>query len=294
MGAARRDEFSIRVKRTIASRVAMLCTNPGCRAVTAGPQTHPAESINIGVAAHMSAAAAGGPRYNPTLTPRERSGVGNAIWLCQNCAKLVDTDADRFSEAVLLKWKRDAELEAKHQLGRRRVGKSRRSAEVKQKLSLKRRMEKDFAKYKRGEIIIHSDEDQIYPELWDRPGISNWFKVEWWGLYHNGFELALSLEEVAVTPDGRWAFVPFRMEDKVAKKIKVLQIGRIPFRNIVNYDLGGDEYYPVPHLYCHFADNGQPYETIVAELADSPYRQRLDQALKVPFKEIAELVVAKA
>jgi hypothetical protein len=32
-------------------------------------------------------------------------------------------------------------------------------------------------------------------------------------------------------------------------------------RNIRHYDLRGDEYYNEPHLYCEFADNGEPYES---------------------------------
>lgn len=38
--------------------------------------------------------------------------------MCQNCAKLVDNDPVRFTVEVLKKWKRDAEAEARHRLGK--------------------------------------------------------------------------------------------------------------------------------------------------------------------------------
>lgn len=289
-----RDDFSMRVKRAVSARVALLCSNPDCRAVTSGPQTSPEKAVNIGVASHISAAAIGGPRYNVRLTPAERSGISNAIWLCQNCAKLIDTDPARFSEGVLLKWKRDAELEAKHQLGKKRLVKRASSgAAVKKKLAMKRRMERDFAKAKSAEIIIHSEEDDLYPELWDRTGISNWFKVEFWGMYHNGFEVVLGVEYAVVAPDGRWAFVPGNQYDAIKEKVKVLELGRIPFRNVIDYDLDGDEYYNSPHFYCRFADDGQPYEEILAELTDAPYRQRLPSNQKVRFEQLEALLKAE-
>ncbi len=42
--------------------------------------------------------------------------------------------------------------------------------------------------------------------------------------------------------------------------VKVFMTGRIPWRNILYHDMRGDEYYPQPHLYCQYADNGMPYE----------------------------------
>lgn len=63
----------------------------------------------VGVAAHITAAAPGGPRYDPALTSEERSRHSNGIWLCEIHGKAVDTDADHFTVEMLRKWKQTAE-----------------------------------------------------------------------------------------------------------------------------------------------------------------------------------------
>src|ERR1700730_7037868 len=113
-----RDEFSQKIKEKLASRVAHKCSNPDCRASTSGPQLLPDESVNVGVAAHITAAASGGPRYEATMSASERAAIKNGIWLCQICAKLVDADELRYSLDVLLRWKIIAEREAQCQIGK--------------------------------------------------------------------------------------------------------------------------------------------------------------------------------
>jgi len=107
-----RDEFSERVKTTLALRVGYHCSNPECPTITSGPAYDPQKSVIIGVAAHITAASPGGPRYDSTLSPEERKGPENGIWLCQSCAKLIDSDERRYTCDVLYKWKRDAEARA--------------------------------------------------------------------------------------------------------------------------------------------------------------------------------------
>jgi hypothetical protein len=107
-----RDDFSAKTKETLAKRVQMLCSNPGCRKPTSGPHDDPTRALNIGVAAHISAASPGGPRYVSTLTEEERSSIENGIWLCQNCAKLVDNDESRYPIPLLKEWKKVAEIQA--------------------------------------------------------------------------------------------------------------------------------------------------------------------------------------
>jgi tetratricopeptide (TPR) repeat protein len=111
-----RDDFSASVKRTVAARVNYTCSI--CNAATSGPQLDSSKSVNVGVAAHITAASVGGPRYDPELTQDERRSPLNAIWLCHNCGKLVDNDEARFTTAELMEWKRRAEADAMARLGK--------------------------------------------------------------------------------------------------------------------------------------------------------------------------------
>lgn len=113
-----RDDFTEEAKRTLAARVNSCCSNPDCQAQTTGPQDDSAKAVNVGVAAHVTAASQGGPRYNPALTPEQRRHLDNGIWLCQNCAKLVDSDLLRFTETLLRAWKMVAEDRARNSLGK--------------------------------------------------------------------------------------------------------------------------------------------------------------------------------
>ncbi len=76
---------------------------------TIGPSTDPNKSINVGVAAHITAASPGGPRYDPALSSEERRSAENGIWLCQNHAKMIDNDPARYPTEVLREWKETAE-----------------------------------------------------------------------------------------------------------------------------------------------------------------------------------------
>lgn len=113
-----RNDFTAEIKRSLADRVGRLCSNPECRALTTGPQEDPAGTINLGVAAHITGASKGGPRFDADLTPERRSGIDNGIWLCQNCGKLVDSDLTRFTESLLRAWKLTAEDHARYSMGR--------------------------------------------------------------------------------------------------------------------------------------------------------------------------------
>lgn len=112
-----RDDFSEEVKRIVAQRVGYRCSRPECHADTSGPQIDPTKALNVGVAAHITAASSGGARYNPALSSEERSHPSNAIWLCQTCAKLIDNDAVRFPISLLVQWKADAEDAALSTIG---------------------------------------------------------------------------------------------------------------------------------------------------------------------------------
>ena len=87
-----RDDFSLTVKDILAKRVGYVCSNPNCKKHTIAPNSKEDKVINIGEAAHITAAAPGGPRYDEALSPSERKSINNGIWLCSNCATLIDRD----------------------------------------------------------------------------------------------------------------------------------------------------------------------------------------------------------
>jgi hypothetical protein len=114
-----RDDFSNAIKEVLAKRVGFLCSNPGCRQPTSGPQEDPTKVINLGVAAHIAAASPEGPRYDSIMTPAERASGNNGLWLCQSCGKLVDNDPVRYPVKTLQQWKESAEESAARVLEQR-------------------------------------------------------------------------------------------------------------------------------------------------------------------------------
>ena len=107
-----RDDFSAKTLRLLAARAGNHCSNPGCVRSTSGPAVDPDRSINVGVGAHIAAASRGGKRHDASMTAAERRSTSNGIWLCQTCAKLIDSDENRYTVALLRKWKKDAERRA--------------------------------------------------------------------------------------------------------------------------------------------------------------------------------------
>lgn len=105
-----RDDFSETVRHHLARSVNYHCSK--CGAPTAGPYSGGARSITTGVAAHICAAASGGPRYDESMTAAQRSHYDNGIWLCAAHAPLIDHDWPRYTVDQLRSIKRDAETRA--------------------------------------------------------------------------------------------------------------------------------------------------------------------------------------
>jgi hypothetical protein len=109
----RRDNFTARQAATLAARAGSRCSNLTCRRVTSRPDpSSPEAAINIGTASHSRAASPGGPRFDPAMTPEERSSIENGIWLCAVCARIVDNAPDAYPVATLEAWKAHAERAA--------------------------------------------------------------------------------------------------------------------------------------------------------------------------------------
>lgn len=111
-----RDDFSARVIEVLAKRVGYHCSNPDCGRATVGPHSEPGRHVNVGIAAHITAASLGGPRYDSNLTTAQRTDISNGIWLCCDCAKLIDSDEAKYTADLLRKWRADKEAEIETQI----------------------------------------------------------------------------------------------------------------------------------------------------------------------------------
>lgn len=106
-----RDNFDKKIIDAVAKRASYICSNPRCRSLTLCPSdTDEQKYIYIGKAAHITAAAIGGPRYDASLSVEERLSINNAIFLCSNCADMIDKNSGIDYSIVLLKqWKDEHE-----------------------------------------------------------------------------------------------------------------------------------------------------------------------------------------
>lgn len=109
--AKNRDDFTSKTVDVLGKRVGFLCSNPDCRKHTIGPNSDKEKATIVGVAAHISAASPGGPRYDTNMSEKDRKSIENGIWLCVNCSTLIDKDPNAFPDTLLHSWKDVAENE---------------------------------------------------------------------------------------------------------------------------------------------------------------------------------------
>jgi hypothetical protein len=119
-----RDEFSLAVKNALKMRASLICSNPNCRKQTVAPSESDEDKfITLGKAAHITAAAVGGPRFDASLSSTERAAIANAIYLCSGCADLVDKNSGRdFPTSTLKSWKEEHERWVSANLNKQRGG----------------------------------------------------------------------------------------------------------------------------------------------------------------------------
>ncbi len=109
--ANNRDNFTKKTIEILAKRVGFFCSNPNCKIPTVGPNSDQEKATTIGIAAHITAASPGGPRYDANLTSEQRKHITNGIWLCGNCASLIDKDEENYPVELIHDWKKGAEQE---------------------------------------------------------------------------------------------------------------------------------------------------------------------------------------
>jgi hypothetical protein len=111
-----RDDFKPATRLQIAKRAGWLCSFPTCRTPTVGATSDGEGVIDIGTAAHICAAAPGGPRYDEKQSPEERSSAKNGIWMCRDHGKAIDSADSEFTVERLLEWKKQAEYESRRRV----------------------------------------------------------------------------------------------------------------------------------------------------------------------------------
>ena len=119
-----RDEFKTSVRTALRMRAALICSNPNCRKQTAAPsKTDQDAFVCLGKAAHITAAASGGPRYDASLTQTQRGSISNAIYLCSACADLIDKNkGNDFPATLLFSWKKTHEAWVEENLNKAQMG----------------------------------------------------------------------------------------------------------------------------------------------------------------------------
>ncbi|MCG9745808.1 hypothetical protein [Shewanella sp. Isolate8] len=98
-------DFSKSTIDTLAKRAAFKCSNPDCRVSTIGPNKDANKSTLIGEAAHIHGARVGSKRYVESMSDAARSEITNALWLCRNCHKMIDSDERRYTANILFAWR---------------------------------------------------------------------------------------------------------------------------------------------------------------------------------------------
>lgn len=152
-------------------------------------------------------------------------------------------------------------------------------------------IKKPYKKFKYSELIIRSIDDTEYPDIdLGTIGISPWFKVETYDFYHNGIEVILAVRKLVINEEGYWDIIPHEGNEMGEKNsvFTAFEIGRIPYENIIDYDLDGDEYYNFPHMYCDFKNSGMPYEEFVYSLIgnDADLYKRLDNNFRKEIESV--------
>lgn len=122
--ARRVTDFPRGIRDRLRNRVNALCSNPKCIAPTLAKTHSAADFQEGGEAAHITAANPGGPRYDGSLSDRQRSDFDNGIWLCRRCARMIDRDVPGHPVALLRTWKAEAEQRALAEFGRPRERRS--------------------------------------------------------------------------------------------------------------------------------------------------------------------------
>ncbi len=147
--------------------------------------------------------------------------------------------------------------------------------------SVTEHLKKPFLKFGFTKMTIHSMYDKNYP--YENTLLNNdytgYFRVDIYDFYFNGLIVTDGFVEVKLTQ--------LKNSKKISNKMKALRLGYIPFENIIEYDMEGDEFYSNLHLYCEFINVCDPFEKIgYAVLVSDDEYQIFDESETLKIEEI--------
>lgn len=120
-----------------------------------------------------------------------------------------------------------------------------------------------WLKFKYSEVLIRSIYDKNYPDISN--DFSGYYKTEIYNWYHNGIEVRAFpyVVDAKVRQLKRSRDINLENPDNYEIiRCRLEVFGCIPFENIIDYDMDGDEYYIIPHLFCDYPCGSNPYEAI--------------------------------
>jgi len=147
---------------------------------------------------------------------------------------------------------------------------------LRRNIALKKRMRKDFIdtdkireareknnsslKFVSRKIIMHSIDDRSYPNGAedDSEVRQRWCGVAPYDFYHNGLVVYDQGGAQKILVHGRDEEGSIVRTEEVTAAV----LGYIPYSNIIDYDIDGDEYYQCPHIYCDYTNTVDPYEYV--------------------------------
>lgn len=159
---------------------------------------------------------------------------------------------------------------------------------IRRNIALKKRMKKDFLKssgsrtseevmerirnpylkFEYSKVLIRSIYDTAYPK--DNTLLNDdhtgYYKGEIYDFYHNGIQVRafpyVKDIKIKIPKSINSDEYDIDSEEYDIVKVRAEVLGCIPFENIIEYDIDGDEYYMYPHLFCDFTNVSDPYESI--------------------------------
>lgn len=108
-------------------------------------------------------------------------------------------------------------------------------------------------------VIRHVNRLDEYPNVKEGVGISPWFKVGLLDTYHQGIVVGLGWYGL-IGISGGYRRADYRRQE--TGDLTAMLTGEIPYDFIESMNVRGDEYYYLPHIFCHFANRGEPYRRL--------------------------------